>query len=94
VDLAAAAAEAAGGPGQDGVPAVGQGLRVVADRVLGAAEAVPQQDRRRLVVAGRQVEPGVQVDRLGAGATGAGSSESSPHPATLSTVSTATANVA
>ncbi len=72
VDLAGAAAEALRGPGEHGVAPGREGLGIRADRVLAAAEAVREQDRRHFPgpLPGQQ-EAGVEIDRLvvpGAGA--------------------------
>ena len=69
-DLPGAAAEAARRVGQDDVTALGEDLRLRRDGLLAAAEAVREHDGgRRLVVAG-QVERGVELDGVVAGAGG------------------------
>ncbi|CAM5465380.1 hypothetical protein STANM309S_01275 [Streptomyces tanashiensis] len=60
-DLAGGGAEAAGGPGEHGVALAGEVLGLGADVVLGAAEAVAEEDRGAPAVSGagevRGVEP-------------------------------------
>src|SRR4051794_14921572 len=71
VDLAAAAAEALGGPGEHRIAPVGERLGVGADRILRAAEAVREQHRGHPAGAvARQIETGIELDRLVAGRAG------------------------
>ncbi|EDX26534.1 hypothetical protein SSAG_06323 [Streptomyces sp. Mg1] len=67
-DPAAGAAEAAGGPGQDGVPVPGQLLGLRAGVLLAAAEAVPEEDGGTFRPVGDAVAGGGEVGGVDRGA--------------------------